>query len=67
MFDSYAERYRSRASPDEVELDIWIVEGLGFVEYADAEEAVGPALLYVETYLVFSYRLRLSFCRDAIS
>jgi hypothetical protein len=43
------------------------VDEFGFVEYDDAEEAVGAALLYVETYLVFSYKLRLSFCRDAIS
>jgi hypothetical protein len=54
MLDSYAERYRSRASPEDVELDIWIVDGFGLVEYADAEEAVGPARLYVDTYLVFS-------------
>jgi len=44
-----------------------MVDGLGFVEYADAEDAVGAPRLYVETYLVFSYKFRLSFCSEAIS
>lgn len=59
MFDSYADRYRSNARPEDVVDDIWMVDGLGFVAYADAEEA--GARLYEDTYLVFSYRFRLSF------
>ena len=53
MLDSYAERYRSRDSPDEVDEDTWTPEILAFVGYADTED-VWPALLYVDTYLVFS-------------
>jgi hypothetical protein len=54
MLDSYADRYRSKPSPDDVVDDICTVDGFGLVAYDDAEEEVGPALLYVETYLVFS-------------
>jgi hypothetical protein len=42
------------------------VDKLGFAGYDETED-VCPALLYVDTYLVFSYRFRLSFCKDAIS
>jgi hypothetical protein len=53
MLDSYAERYLSSDNPDEVDEDVWTVERLGLVAYAETED-VCPALLYVDTYLVFS-------------
>ena len=45
IFCSYAERYLSMARPDEVSEDTCIVEGLGLAEYAEADDAVGCALL----------------------
>jgi hypothetical protein len=53
MLDSYAERYRSSDNPDDVDEDACTVEMPGFVAYADTDD-VCPALLYVDTYLVFS-------------